>query len=116
MTYEPSVVKLRGTLVRKTFPGPPEYQDIRRGDRPETYWLIKLIQPVCVAEDKIEPELDPAHENIRIMQLVVDAGMYKRYRGFVGKRILATGTLFGEHTAHHRTPVLMTVNTLALER
>jgi hypothetical protein len=27
--------------------------------------------------------------------------------------IFATGTLFGEHTAHHRTPVLLTVHTMA---
>ncbi len=30
----------------------------------------------------------------------------------VGKKVLATGTLFGEHAGHHHTPVLLTVHTL----
>jgi hypothetical protein len=113
LSYEPSVVKLTGTLVRKTFPGPPEYTSVRRGDRPEVYWLVNLAQPVCVDEDKAQPDLNPAHKDIRTVQLVVFSELYKKYKYMVGGRVVATGTLFGEHTAHHRTPVLLTVVSLA---
>src|SRR5262245_14381421 len=65
LSYEPSVVKLTGTLVRKTFPGPPNYEDISRGDRPETYWLLVLSRPACVDADKAQPDLNPAHDDIR---------------------------------------------------
>ena len=41
-SYEPAVVALHGTLVRKTFAGPPNYHDIRKGDEAETYWLLNL--------------------------------------------------------------------------
>lgn len=112
LSYEPAVVKLSGTLVRKTFPGPPNYENIHRGDRPETYWLLKLSQPVCVNEDKSEPSLNPAHDDIRSVQLVLTGEAYKKYKTLVGKRVVATGTLFGEHTGHHHTPVLLTVSGL----
>jgi Domain of unknown function (DUF4431) len=113
LTYEPSVVKLTGTLVRRTFPGPPNYEDIRHGDRAETYWFIQLSRPVCVAEDREQSGLNPAKKDIRLVQLVVDDRMYKQYKGLVGTQIIAAGTLFGEHTGHHHTPVLLKVTGLA---
>jgi hypothetical protein len=113
LAYEPAVVRLTGTLVRKTFPGPPEYQDISRGDEPEVYWLLVLSRPACVSEDKVHPDLNPAHDDIRSLQLVLTAEFYKKYKHLVGRRVVATGTLFGEHTIHHRTPVLLIVETLA---
>jgi hypothetical protein len=75
--------------------------------------LLDLTQEVCVDEDKAEPELDPEHRGIRIIQLVLDEKAYKTHKHLVGKRVVATGTLFGEHTGHHHTPVLMTVSALA---
>jgi hypothetical protein len=35
LSYEPAVVTLSGTLVRKTFPGPPNYKSVKKGDKPE---------------------------------------------------------------------------------
>jgi hypothetical protein len=111
LQYEPTEVTLAGTLIRKTFPGPPEFQSVRKGDRPETYWLLVLASPVCVGEDKSDPA-SPAQEDIRRIQLVVNEEIYKKYKGLVGKRIVVTGTLFGAITAHHYTPVVLTVSTL----
>ena len=47
------------------------------------------------------------------IQLVLDPKLYKTQRKLVGQRVVAEGTLFGAHTAHHRTDVLLTVRTLA---
>ncbi|HEV7553187.1 MAG TPA: DUF4431 domain-containing protein [Candidatus Angelobacter sp.] len=102
LSYEPSVVTLTGTLVSKTFPGPPNYEDVRHRDKPETYWFLKLSNPVCVDEDKAQPDLNPVHKDIRTVQLAVFSELYKKYKYMVGGRVVATGTLFGEHTAHHR--------------
>jgi len=109
LSYEPTVVKLQGTLARKTYPGPPNYEDVRKGDRPESSWFVVLSHPVCVDEDKESPDLNPAHQNIRSVQLVLTQEAYKKYKGLIGKRVIATGTLFGEHTGHHHTPVLLIV-------
>jgi len=112
VSYDPSVVRLTGTLIRKTFPGPPNFESIRGGDEPETYWLLNLPKPICVNQDNTEPDLNPMQENVRRVQLVLDPSVYKQYGNLVGKRITVTGTLFGAHTGHHHTPVLVTVKTL----
>lgn len=113
LSYEPSVVKLSGTLVRKTFPGPPEYKSIRDGDRPETSWFLNLKMPVCVDRDKAQPDLNPAQNDVRTVQLVVSAESYKKYESLVGQWIMVTGMLFGEHTGHHHAQVLLTIISLA---
>jgi uncharacterized protein DUF4431 len=113
LSYEPAVVRLNGTLVRKTFAGPPNYENIRRGDRPETYWLLSLSQPVCVNEDDSDRALSPAHEDIRTVQLVLTEVAYKKYKNLIGKQVVATGTLFGGITGHHHTDVLSKITSLA---
>ncbi|MBI5888124.1 MAG: hypothetical protein HZB82_05355 [Deltaproteobacteria bacterium] len=40
LSYWPAKVRLTGTIVEKTFPGPPEFESIEKGDRPETRWIL----------------------------------------------------------------------------
>jgi Domain of unknown function (DUF4431) len=106
-------VKLSGTLVRKTFPGPPNYESNRRGDQREVYWLLVLSRPTCVDQSKTDPDIDIANKDIQSVQLVfLDPGYYKRDKNLAGKRVVATGTLFGAISGHHHTPVLLTVASL----
>ena len=112
LSYEPAVVRLRGILVRKTFPGPPNYESIKKGDRPEAYWLLDLLAPVCINAAAVEPDLNPARNGVHQIQLVVRSKQYSQYKSLLGKRVVATGTLFGQHTGHHHTPVLLTLRTL----
>jgi hypothetical protein len=116
LSYEPSVVTLKGTLIRKTFPGPPNYESIRKGDRPETYWLIELAEAICVNQDPKDPDLSPAHKDISMVQLVVGPEVYKRQANLVGKHVVSSGTLFGAISGHHHTPVLLSAKTLASAR
>jgi Domain of unknown function (DUF4431) len=112
LSYDPSVVTLSGTLVRKTFPGPPNYESVKKGDKPETSWLLDFPESVCVNEDKVEPDLNPKRSAVREIQLVLQPQQYGQHKSLVGTPVIATGTLFGEHTAHHHTPVLLMVRTL----
>jgi hypothetical protein len=113
LSYEPAVVKIAGSLERKTVPGPPNYESVRNGDRPETYWFVKLSRPVCVGEDEKEPDLNPAKKGVGSIQLVLSPDAYAAYKELVGKRVVVSGTLFGAVTGHHHTPVLLTVRTLS---
>jgi hypothetical protein len=112
LSYEPTVLTLHGTLARNTYPGPPDYADIRKGDKAETYWLLNLDSPVCVSRDEAMPDLYPGHKNIRRVQLVLQPGSYLRYKALLGKRVVVVGTLFAAHTAHHHTDVLLTARKL----
>jgi hypothetical protein len=72
-----------------------------------------LSDPICVDQDKMDPDLNRAQKDIHKIQLVFrNADRYKSQKDLVGKRVVANGTLFGSHTGHHHTPVLLTVSTL----
>jgi len=57
--------------------------------------------------------VNEAKKGIRRIQPVLhDEDAYDKYHRLLGKRVVATGTLYG-NTAHHKTPVLLDVHTLA---
>jgi hypothetical protein len=107
LSHESSVVELTGTIVRKTF------TDAQ--DRPETYWLLELSRPICVNQDPKEPDLNYAQKDVRLIQLLfLDQKMFVTYKDLLGKKVIAKGTLFAGISAHHHTPVLLTVSTLRI--
>ncbi len=111
LNYEPQKVKLEGFLNKKSFPGPPNYQDIKKGDEEEVYWLIKTAKPFCVNKSSYV-EGDELH-GLSEVQLVVDElNFYNSNRRLLGKKVILTGTLFPQITGHHKTEVLITVETL----
>src|SRR2546426_3079144 len=57
--YRPAPVSLTGRLIRRTLPGPPNYQSIARGDRPQVADLLILDAPICTIPDyKNSPNTD----------------------------------------------------------
>ena len=112
LSYEPAVVTVSGTLSRKTFPGPPNYESIRNGDKRETSWFLDLSVAVCINEDRLEPDLNQAQDGVRRIQLVLDRYQYQQYKKLMGRKVIAKGTLFQEITAHHHVPLLLTVRTM----
>lgn len=109
LSYEPAKVALTGTIMRKTFPGPPNYESIENGDEPETYWILKLKKPVCVKGNPDDELNSETEKNVKNIHLVIDGEKYARYRHLVSKNVVAQGTLFHAHTAHHRTKVLLMI-------
>jgi len=112
LNYEPQKVQLEGLLYKKSFPGPPNYTDIKEGDEEEIYWLIKTTEPFCVNKSSYVEgdELQGLSE----VQLVMSSKMdfYKTKRSLLNKKIKVQGTLFPQHTGHHKTKVLLTVESL----
>lgn len=112
LQFEPAVSSISGTLERKTYPGPPNYEDVKKGDRAETGWYVRLADPICVA-GKPDDDLNIRDvAGVRLIQLVLVHDEYKTHAQLVGKKVKATGTLFTGHTGHHHTPVLLTVTRL----
>jgi hypothetical protein len=109
LTYGPAVT-LTGTLTSHVFPGPPNYESIKHGDRKETAIILTLAKPVCASGD--DPNgFDVSYSALRDMQLVIrnDAD-WKIVHRQMGKHVTVTGTLFGASTGHHRTKVLIDVS------
>jgi len=101
-------VKLTGTIISRTFPGPPNYESSKDGDEPETYWLLVVpMAGVCGSRGPWNL-INEAKKGIRRIQPVLhDEDAYDKYHRLLGKRVVATGTLYG-NTAHHKTPVCWT--------
>jgi hypothetical protein len=107
LPYEPAVSTLTGKIIRKTFAGRPNFESVKKGDEPETYWIIRLARPVCVGGGGGEPDTD---RNVLQMQLVFrDGHEYRHYRRLLGTRVVASGTLFHGESGHHHTNILLTV-------
>jgi hypothetical protein len=112
-------VKLVGTIKNEVFPGPPNYKDLANGDLAESYWILKLNEPIDVAEDPEYPVPDENSPqlNVRDLQLNLDVYLganYKAYQQFLDKRVVVTGELTQGFTVHHKTPVIMWVRDIEL--
>jgi hypothetical protein len=107
LSYDTDSVRLSGTISRKTFPGPPNYESIKRGDEPETYWVLHLSSPICTTASAD----NDAESGVMDLQLILTRKQYALYKKFVGRRARVTikGKLSHAITGHHHTPVLMEV-------
>jgi hypothetical protein len=105
LAYEPATVSLRGRIIRRTFPGPPNYESVKRGDQPETYWILHLDAPVCVTASAD----NDAESGVKDIQLILPPAGYARFRKFVGQsiRVDVRGKLLHAISGHHHTPVLL---------
>lgn len=113
LNYEPQKVRLEGMLYEKSFPGPPNYTDIKQGDKEEIFWLIKTPRSFCVndnGDDWAGKLVNQTDVQLVIMPELID--WYKTKKSFLGQRVIVTGTLFPQMSGHHRTEVLITVESL----
>jgi hypothetical protein len=94
---------ITGTLatVRFIHPG--------NGSR-QTAYVINLPQPVCADVTDIDDKVERVN-NIRRVQLAGDFEG-KPIKQLMGKRVTARGTLFGQHTAYHIAPILVSLKSL----
>jgi hypothetical protein len=109
LSYEPAVVRLRGTITPKTFPGRPNYESVEKGDEPENVWILNADIPLCTNKDSSDPN-NLSEANIRELELVFLGNQdYDTYRLMLGKTVDVTGSLFHAYTAHHHTTILLEV-------
>ena len=94
LRYGPA--SLTGRLVQQTYPGPPDYESVTKGDEPLVIWILQLKRSICVASSGSGY---PGSYGTREIQLVFGTDEYAReegyarYRQFLGKRITVTGNL-----------------------
>lgn len=103
LNYELGIVTLRGKLERRTF---TNVSGVR-----ETHYILKLDKPICVNADP-NNEYNQQQKNISELQLVPFEGVTLRVSGaraLLNRRVVASGVLFGAHTQHHFTKVLLSV-------
>ncbi len=107
LRYGPDTVSITGKLARHTFYGAPGFGEDPKHDEKETGFYLDLPTPVCTLAGR--DEVDRPLDDVRRVQLVLDAEGYARLRPFLGKRVTLRGTLFGAITGHHHAAILLDV-------
>jgi Domain of unknown function (DUF4431) len=110
---QPGRLAFEGTLSYRVFAGPPNYEDVRKGDAPEPGYILKLDEPMCAAGD----EFVDANDKFDLIQLFPDGTgraartLAKELRRLVGRRVSVEGkSAFGAHTGHHHAPLVMPIS------
>ena len=107
--FEPAPAAISGKLVKKTFPGPPNFENIKAGDRPETYWFVELREPICLVGTPGDELNSQGVNDVKLVQLLLVHDEYKSHGQLVGKKVQATGTFTVGVSGHHHAPVLLQV-------
>ena len=106
--YAPAVAALTGRLIQRTLPGPPNYQSIARGDRPQLVDLLILDAPICTIPDykKDSPNTD-GFQGQDTIQVRRAAATWNDVRRLTGQRVTVVGTLAEWALGQDHTPVLI---------
>jgi hypothetical protein len=104
-------LSFQGTLSHQIFPGPLNFEDVRKGDAREPAYILTLDAPACAVGDDF---LNASESFDRIQLLPDDArpdpALSRTLRRLVGKRVSVQGaSAFGAHTGHHHAPLLVSV-------
>jgi hypothetical protein len=100
-------VSIQGKLSRMTFSEQPNYESIKNGDRPASYFFITTPNTLCLLAG--QNELEPAEQKIQTMQLIFAGEAKKAYqtlRAQLNKTVVCTGNFMHASTGHHHSAVL----------
>lgn len=112
--YDPQVVSLTGVLDTRIYPGAPNYESVKKGDRPNKVWLLKLPQPISM-DPGPEPASFERETGIKEIHIILtDLKGEKALKKHKGETITLTGTIIHAHTIHHPLPLLMDVQSYKL--
>ena len=110
----PNPIELFGRLTHRTFPGPPNYEDVQQGDTPESAYILNLATPRCFFGDQFLDEKDQISQVHLIVNGEDDRGLFAALHERIGESVAVTGNAaFGAHTGHHHAPVLMIVRNVS---
>lgn len=102
--YEPEQVELSGTLIEKSFYGPPGYGEDPEHDSKEPAYVILLPEPATVVPAAGDAT-NERHDEVSEVQVV--NGKQLPLRPLLNKKVTLRGTLFSAITGHHHTDVLI---------
>jgi hypothetical protein len=110
-------LSLEGTLNYRIFAGPPNYEDVRKGDAPEPTYILTLPESICASGDEF---VDPGNkfDQVQIFPEASDKAaraLSRDLRRLVGKRVVVEGTSpFGAHTGHHHAALMLPITRISI--
>ena len=115
----PSTLVFEGILRHKIFAGPPEFEDVRKGDVPEPTYLLELDEPACARNDEFIDD----RTRFETIHLTYDQTtsegkrLKEQLRQFTGRHVIVKGKSGeGAVTGHHHAPFLVEIATIEADR
>lgn len=106
-------ITLKGKLAVQTFPGLPNYESIKKGDEPETYWILTTEKSYCgIGHSLDNDKLYRLDRRATQFQLVLTAEQYKEKKNLLNKKVIVKGNMFTAHTGHHHTEMLIELKSM----
>src|SRR5260221_11968066 len=97
-------LSFEGTLNYRIFPGPPNYEDVRKGDTPEPTYILKLEEPICATGNEFVDQ-NVKFDRIQIFPESGKAGqaLWRDPRGLIWQRggVAGAGGIRGDTGPHH---------------
>lgn len=108
---EPS--ELMGHLSHRVFAGPPNFEDVQKGDTPEPGYVLKLDRPICLTGDEFADPSDMFDE----VQLVPDDGIERKMASFRDTEVdVDLVNPMPAMTGHHHRPLVAWVKAISSAR
>ena len=110
-------LSFEGALSYRIFAGPPNYEDVRKGDTPEPAYILSLDAPVCASGDEF---IDPGKSFDKVQVYPAESNgsghaLWRDLRQLAGKRVSVEGkSAFGAHNGHHHAPLLLPISAIAI--
>lgn len=101
-----SRVEARGRLSVREFPGPPNYESVAAGDKPERTYLLTLAKPICV-DDGAAGFADPSVTFDTVHVSVKNDRLWPELRSGLNKTVVVTGEGFAAFDGHHHAPLVV---------
>ena len=106
---QPSV--LTGRLDYVVFAGPPNFEDVQRGDTPEPSYVLTVPTPICLRGDA--DFADPA-TRFRRVQIVASATLLPSFRRLLGRPVtIHLRDAMAAETGHHHEPLVAWATAIA---
>ncbi len=101
---------LSGTLDYVVYPGPPNFEDVQKGDTPEPNYVLRLAGAICLKGDEFA---DPK-SMFRSVQVVETATAHGQLKRYLRKAVTLTLTQqIAAETGHHHEPLVAWVTAVA---
>jgi hypothetical protein len=106
---------LSGTIEYHVFPGPPNFADVQKGDRPEPTYVLRLDQPTCIfGVEAGDPNMPIPRELITRVQLAASTeAITPLLRANINRRVtVSLEDPSPPSTAHMREPLFAEVTSV----
>ena len=91
----------------QTFPGAPNYESIKEGDKIEKGWILKIDDPFDMVPTSHDEDVEAAPEkNIKFVHLaIMNDKIWPELKQ--GKHVSVEGVIYHRENGHHHSRVLL---------